>query len=52
MKVPKAISILSKEILRENGEREKVLQAMCRLKHMSRSAVLMRFGDPATWLTN
>jgi len=49
MKVPEAIRTLGGEILREGGEREMLLRAKCRWEQMTRSAVLMRYGDPAAW---
>ena len=49
MEVPEAIRILSKEIHQENGKREELLRAKCRWEDMSRSFILIQYGDPAAW---
>ncbi len=49
--VPKEILELSKEIRDEGGERLERLKAKCQWEHMSRTAVLMEWGDPAKWDT-
>ena len=47
--VPKEILNLSKEIQEEGGERLERLKAKCQWEQMSRTAVLMEWGDPAHW---
>lgn len=39
----------SKELRDEGGEIEERLRAKCRWEHMSRTAILTEWGDPATW---
>lgn len=47
--VCKEASKLSEKIWRENGERERRLKAKCSWEHMTRTAVLKHYGDPAGW---
>jgi len=47
--VPDEILKLSKAIRHEDGLREKLLAAKCRWERMSRTAVLMQYGDPQDW---
>lgn len=47
--VPEDIMELGAEIHREHGQREELLRYKCRWEAMSRPAVLMAYGDPATW---
>ena len=49
MEVTKEILALSKDIMEENSIREERLKAKCRWEHMSRTAVLGEYGDPANW---
>jgi hypothetical protein len=47
--VPKEILDLSADIYREDGERERLLRTACRALEMTRSEVLIEYGDPKTW---
>jgi len=47
--VPKHITELNDKIYKENGERERMLREKCRREQMSRSKILMDWGDPAEW---
>jgi hypothetical protein len=42
---------LSKELYRAGGPAEAALRAKCNWEHMSRSAVIMEWGDPRQWRT-
>lgn len=48
MKIKEALQI-SKELHQKGGKAEKRLQDKCKWEHMSRSAVIMEWGDPRTW---
>lgn len=40
---------MSREIRDEHGYRERLLQEKCKWEHLSRYAVLRRYGDPGSW---
>lgn len=47
--VPDAILRLSRWLYRIGGEAEERLKAKCTWEHMSRTAVIIEWGDPRTW---
>ena len=40
---------ISKEVREENGEAEQKLSHKCNWEHMTRTAVIMQYGDPRNW---
>jgi hypothetical protein len=49
MRVPKEILAIEAAVRKENGEAETRLRDKCNWEHMSRTAVIMNWGDPRTW---
>ena len=43
---------ISREIYSAGGPVEDALKAKCNWEHMTRSAVIMEWGDPRLWLKN
>ncbi len=52
MKLPKTMEKalkISREVAREGGAAEEALRAKCEWEHMTRTAVILEWGDPRKW---